>query len=296
MQVGACVQGRAAGPALLFASGYRKEGRNFVELGVVTRCGETSTVYISRYDASKNLPRIETGYQHEMRAPHRSPSCTDHYITAVATDQSVQANGTSTATSNSLKIEIPSLQYGWIADPKAPSAYTLSTLVDSNAAAIDQVVGFAFQTEAPLQGPVTPRQITYRFKGDMFHKNSDAGPRDPWQVLQSPLDLTAFTSQKGGAILAQTRIGSANVIAQRGQEIWWQNSLLLDRDQSALSPLLQVSGHDFNNNGCFDELGHNRMLLPIPDNEKNVRAMVYIEYSPEPNDGIPMLSVGRYYR
>ena len=54
-------------------------------------------------------------------------------------------------------------------------------------------------------------------------------------------------------------------------------------------------GHDFNANGCFDEFGHNKLMLPILRNSA-VIAFLFIEYTPDKLDGVPMLSVGRYFR
>ena len=62
-----------------------------------------------------------------------------------------------------------------------------------------------------------------------------------------------------------------------------------------LNYLLHEYGHAFNPNGCFDEFGHNNLLLPVHHGGA-VSGFVYIEYSPDKRDGVPMISVGRYFR
>jgi hypothetical protein len=47
--------------------------------------------------------------------------------------------------------------------------------------------------------------------------------------------------------------------------------------------------------GCFDEFGHNKLLLPVLHGGA-VSAFVFIEYSPDTRDGVPMISVGRYFK
>ena len=61
-----------------------------------------------------------------------------------------------------------------------------------------------------------------------------------------------------------------------------------------LNYLLHEYGHAFNPNGCFDEFGHNNLLLPV--HHGGAVSGVYIVYSPDKRDGVPMISVGRYFR
>jgi hypothetical protein len=78
--------------------------------------------------------------------------------------------------------------------------------------------------------------------------------------------------------------------------MWVQNSIVLARERGAIAPLIQEYGHDFNRDGCFNEPGHNKMMLPIPDENGGVQALIYIEYTSDFLRKFPMMSVGRYYR
>jgi hypothetical protein len=96
--------------------------------------------------------------------------------------------------------------------------------------------------------------------------------------------------------MTQTQRGREDVIRKYGKEMWQEKGFILTRGNELLSPLIEEYGHDFNMNGCFDEPGHNKLLLPVSDDNAFARAFVYIEYTPNYKSGFPMISVGRYYR
>lgn len=50
-----------------------------------------------------------------------------------------------------------------------------------------------------------------------------------------------------------------------------------------------------NTDGCFNEPGHKKLML-VAHRQGQPRAIVYAEYAQDMRDGVPLLSVGRYFR
>lgn len=78
--------------------------------------------------------------------------------------------------------------------------------------------------------------------------------------------------------------------------MWVHSTVVLTRPDETIAPLVQEYGHDFDMDGCFNEQGHNKFMLPVSDSAGQVTALVYVEYTSDLKRGFPMLSVGRYHR
>jgi hypothetical protein len=98
-----------------------------------------------------------------------------------------------------------------------------------------------------------------------------------------------FVERDNGDVLSYTS-------PSQSQPTWVQNSILLIQEGKSGFIFDQDLGHDFNKNGCYDEYGHNKLILASHENNiEFINRMVFVEYS-YAFDGFPLLSVGRYYK
>jgi hypothetical protein len=124
------------------------------------------------------------------------------------------------------------------------------------------------------------------------------GPQDEWQRSRTSIDFRMFGSGDGSSpVLSMTRDGHPDVLKRYRKKVQVQHSVLppTDPSGSALRYFHHEYGHDFNANGCFDEFGHNKLMLPVVRDDAVV-AFLFLEYTTDELDGVPMLSVGRYFR
>lgn len=285
---------------ITYSAGYRIVGanaHNVVELGIITSCGQALCMKYARYDGEKNIPRVPTEYRHAMRAPFRSPKCHDELIATIIPSEAGEAKVKFNPESDGFSIETDLFNFRWRADPKLTDAYVLAEITQSdNVSRFDQVEGFAFTSHTQVIGSIKATQLAAHFNGEIYHKDTLMGVADDWKFSSSSIDFRHFTVSDTGEVLMMSQPGHPDVIKRVGKPLWVQNSIILARGQSPIAPLVQEYGHDFNMNGCFDEFGHNKLLLPIGGEANAIRAFVYIEYSPDKFDGVPMISIGRYYK
>ncbi len=286
---------------ITYSVGYRTTApappHNVVELGIITVCGKALCMKFTRYDGGMNLPRAPTELPHEMHAPTRSPRCFDERIATINPSESGQRTVKFSQESDGFLIATDQFQYRWTTDPEVSDSYVLTEIRNAtDTIQLDQAVGFAFVSSAPVFGSIKQKQIDTYFNGDIYHKDTLMGVADDWKHQLSSIDFRRFKATPTGETLLLTREGNPKVKKRIGKPIWVQNSIILKRNDDPISPLVQEYGHDFNMNGCFDEFGHNKLLLPVRGDANAIRAFVYIEYSPDKLDGVPMISVGRYYR
>lgn len=275
--------------------GYRVgggSGQNIVELGSLARCDQGHCLTLRRFEGRLNLPRTPlTKYVHHMAAPFRSLTCSDqplHEIKGALMSPVVTGLAQS---GDELIVRTEQHAYVWRVDSKLGHGYILSRLKGAfRGQEPDQAVGFAFSGQAPTSA-LTPDQFQQRYKGDIFHKNIFKAPQNDWESMSSALSISRFTYSAPLFLLTQP--GNAEVVKRKKRQVWSHNSILLIPDADT-AHLVQEYGHDFNMNGCFDEQGHNKLLLPVMRKGKIVD-MVYLEYTPDARDGVPMMSVGRYY-
>ncbi|HJU70325.1 MAG TPA: hypothetical protein VJ603_00605 [Paucimonas sp.] len=283
-----------------FAAGYRSNSanpHNLVEFGVLKNCGKSWCIKIERFDGAKELPRVRTDYKHEMHAPYRVPSCQDDPITTIKPDQSVDDNVNVQPDTNGFSILTKAFHYHWIIDTKLADGYLLADITPLNGSdKIDQIVGFAFASNFEMKGDVAKTQLMSLYKGEIYHKTALTGVSGEWKFAPSSIDFRRFNETDNGHVLILSQAGDSSIVKKYGKPMWVQNSIVLARSNDTIAPLTQEYGHDFNMDGCFNESGHNKLMLPISDGENNVRALIYVEYTPDNIRGFPMLSVGRYYR
>jgi len=287
------------GEVYYFAVGYRIESvpaQNILQLGVVEPCADAWCLRIRRYEGVKNLPRIRTTFQHHMKAPFRSPRCMDEWITTIDGEQQGPIQGSVNPTQEGWEFVGGGFRYVWGNDPKLPGANILKNISDPIfPSATDQVVGFAFHSRSARGKTIVQKDLMYRFDGYIYHKNTLKSVVDNWEGKTSSFDFSKFSASEDGKVLYLTQPGNREVVARKGKELWVQHSVVLQRGADDLLPVLHEYGHDFNMNGCFDEFGHNKLMLPIVNENGGIYAFVYVEYSPDKLDGVPMISVGRYY-
>lgn len=282
---------------LQYAVGYRVAAprlQNVVELGTLYRCKTGYCVDRQVFEGRLNLPVSNLPYKHQLKAPYRSPKCQDGPIRIVRGDFSHSlANMVSLLDERRLQVRVAGLQYDWERDGDAASGYRLVDIArDQGAEPLDQVVGFAFAGQR-LSGVLMPEQLMPRYAGEMFHKDMRMTPSDDWRAQSSSLLAERFRKVSGAPVLTLSNLGKPEVSERAKRDIWVGNDLVL-APESEGGALVQEYGHDFNANGCFDERGHNKQILPVLRDGK-VMAMVYVEYTPDIRDGVPMISVGRYY-
>jgi hypothetical protein len=285
----------------VFSAGYRSGAQNIVELGIAAPCARGWCLTFSRYRGADNLPYVKTPYRHAMHAGFHSSDCSDEQITTINPSTRGETKAVlRRASDNGFVLVAGSRQYEWKSNPETPHAYLLARIKGVSegreADQADQIVGFGFSTDKPVQGSIAPAQLAFRFDGEIYHKNAHAKVADQWEHHESSLDFRLFTPTAHGAVLSLTQPGQPAEIKRYRKQLWVQNSVILHRGRDVIAPVIQEYGHDFNANGCFDEHGHNKLLLPVAGDAEAITAFVYIEYSPDENDGVPMISVGRYYR
>jgi hypothetical protein len=193
---------------------------------------------------------------------------------------------------------IGSYEYTWERDTSPAGGFVLVNTRDSgNDVVFEQAVGFAYESEDQMGRQISPSDLRGYFDGQIAHKNMLMGVMDDWLQTQSSLDFRKFRTSSGSSVMGFDQPARPEVVRKYNKPMMWvHHSVLTPQSNSGrLNYLLHEYGHDFNANGCFDEFGHNKLLLPVLHGGA-VSAFVYIEYSPDKRDGVPMISVGRYFR
>lgn len=280
-----------------FATGYKLDApapHNIVELGVIKPCGDAMCLDIERYDSAKMLPRIPTKFKHEMHAPYGGATCFDGPVETVrgtAEHEKVYLHGGASGFS----VVTHRYLYRWTIDDKAPGGYRIAEITPAgSSSALPQAVGFGFASASELKGDLTQAQLASYYKGEIYHKIAATGAEGDWTYAPSTIDFRVYKHGENGDVLIQSRPGDPSINKKYGRPMWVQSTVVLARGEGTIAPLIQEYGHDFNMDGCFDEAGHDKRMLPVGD--ENVRALVYIEYNADFERGFPILSVGRYYR
>jgi hypothetical protein len=284
--------------AFIFASGYQgisAESGNILEYGVVKRCGNAWCMKLNQFDSALMLPREPTKFMHEMSTPYRSSSCVDGPIHTIRPSKTQNIKVSVHQENGKTTISDGKLTYHWKNDT-VQNGYILTAIQNvSDGKLLSQSVGFAFESDHILMGDVKREQIDFFYNGQIHHKTAFTGAAGDWIFSQSSIDFRKFQSKRNSQILSNSQAGDPSIIKKYGKQMWVQNSIILTRTMDIPSPLIQEYGHDFDMDGCFNESGHNKLMLPI-ENEGKINSIVYIEYTSDFQRGFPMLSVGRYYR
>lgn len=287
-------------PVLTFSAGYKshdKVAQNVVELGVVKQCarGRRWCMDLTRYGSAAPIRMASTGVLHAMQAPYASQPCSNG--PALTPTGGISVRGVPVRlkqSSGRLSVAWDGMEYHWKVDEKVANAYVLDQLARRQHGALDQAVGFAFSSSAELKGDIRKEQLASLYQGQIHHKTAFTKVDGAWESAPSSIDFRPFQEAADGRSLGRSIPGHAAVVKKYGKPMWVQSTVVLARGDAPIAPLIQEYGHDFGMDGCFNEAGHNKLMLPVGDGQ--VTALVYIEYSPDHKRGFPMLSVGRYYR
>lgn len=298
---GAAAVAAPALPAVLtFSAGYQTGGDkpgNVVELGVVYRCGSGTCMDTRRFDSARLLPRSFTPYRHRMQAPYRRPDCRDGQVGVVEPDRRDHEEVRLVEEENGFAVVTPTARYRWIADSAVADGYSLSAVVrHEQGVPLQQVVGFAFQSARVSTGDLDRSQLAPRYRGEIHLKTAEMGALQPWRHRSSTMNFRLFDAAADGPLLHLSQPGTAAVVQKYGKQMWVHHTVVLARSDDPVAPVLHEYGHDFDMDGCFNEQGHNKFMLPVADPAGQVSAFVYVEYTSDLRRGFPMLSVGRYYR
>jgi hypothetical protein len=284
---------------LTFAVGYRIDSptpRNIVEYGVVKACGNALCLTRQQFDSSKMLPLVPTKHHHHMQAPYGQGACTNGPVMTVEPD--TMDSGTVKVYRNAdvLVVEAKNFRYRWAPDSQVKAGYRLQEASLPTGGALAQGVGFAFSSDKQIEGDLKKADINVRYNGEIFHKSALTKASGEWEFSPSSIDYRKFDEAESGEVLVQSIPGMESVVKKYGKPMWVDRTVVLQRSAGTISPVIEEYGHDFNMDGCFNESGHNKMMLPVGESDGSVRAFVYIEYTSDNMRGFPMLSVGRYYR
>jgi hypothetical protein len=190
-------------------------------------------------------------------------------------------------------------EYIWEQDTSAAGGYVLVNArgTDSDVE-FEQPIGFAYESEDQKGRQIRLGDLSGYFDGQIAHKDMLMGAMDDWSQKQSSIDFRKFKSSSTQPLMGWDIPALPEVVRKYKKPMMWIHHSVSPPPQSTsgrLNYILHEYGHDFNANGCFDEFGHNKLLLPVFHGDL-ISAFVYIEYNPDTRDGVPMISVGRYFR
>lgn len=269
-----------------------------LQLGIVFRCGVDWCIEYEEFPGKDNLPRSPLPYRHEMVAPYGNHRCTDEYITTIHGVIHSDLPARITNNERGFVIRAGPYEYTWERDTSQAGGFVIGNVRDTGSdVAFEQPIGFAYESEDQTGRQIQPADLIAYFDGQIAHKNMSMGVMDDWSQKQSSLDFRKFSSSSVVPLLGLDQPGLPDVVRKYNQPMMWVHHSVLTPPATSgrLNYIQHEYGHDFNANGCFDEFGHNKMLLPVLRGGL-ISALVYIEDSPDPRDGVPMISVGRYFR
>jgi len=286
---------------LYFSAGWRVSQpapQNVLQLGAVFRCGVDWCMEYEEFYGKDNLPRSPLSYRHEMDAPYGTGRCTNEQVTTIHgvihNDVPVQVIDER----RGFVLRAGVYEYTWERDTSPAGGFVLVNARETGSdGAFEQPVGFAYESEDQRGWQIRPADLSGHFGGQIAHKDMLMGAMDDWSKKESSIDFRKFTSSSTQPLMGWDIPALPDVVKKYKKPMMWVHHSVLtpQADSGRLHYILHEYGHDFNANGCFDEFGHNKLLLPVFHSDL-ISAFVYIEYNPDPRDGVPMISVGRYYR
>lgn len=286
--------------ALYFAVGWRVNGplpQNVLQLGAIFRCGDAWCMEYEEFFGKDNLPRSPLPYRHEMVAPYGNGHCTNEHLTTIhgVIHRDVPAQVIDEERGFVLQTNI--YEYTWERDPSPAGGFVLVSARDIESEGVfEQPVGFAYESEDQTGRLIRLGDLSGYFDGQIAHKDMTMGVMDDWSEQQPSMDFRKFRSSSNQPLMGFDQPGLPEAVRKYNKMMWVHHSVLPPQAISGrLNYILHEYGHDFNTNGCFDEFGHNKLLLPVLRGGL-ISALVYIEYTPDKRDGVPMISVGRYFR
>lgn len=288
---------------LNFAVGWRADiarSENVLQLGTVYPCSTGWCVVVEEYSGSLNLRRMRLNYRHTMQADTHAQGCKDEYLTTVKGARSAELKAQLRNTGSGYVVEAGRYRYVWSRDTEKPAGYLLQEAgeIAPSELQYSQPVGFSYWSDDAQKTHFERTQYNGYFDGKIAHKDTLTGVRDDWKVTRTSIDFRKFLAAPNGSpVLGLTTGGHPEVLKRMKKPVSVYQSVLPPSNTTGdrLRFFNHEYGHDFNANGCFDEFGHNKLMLPILQ-KNTVVAFVFVEYTYDKFDGVPMISVGRYHR
>jgi hypothetical protein len=269
--------------------GSGRPADNMVLIGSIKFSNGQLLANYREFDANANKkPQQVATMRHRLQAPAGKQACTDKAFELPSETTRRSIGGRWTAIKDGIQVTLGNLRYDWRKDAGI-GAYRLERITDvSTDRQLPLVTGYAYASTGEEFPPLSKDSFMPWYDGEINHKNNKAYAPTDWEAKSSGLKTSVFTSSDGGDLLSYSSPG------QNGA--WVANGILLNHDSTSNAFIYQDLGHDFNRNGCYDEFGHNKILLAAHEaNNAKIARMVYIEYS-YTFKGFPMLSVGRYHK
>lgn len=286
-----------AGKHMVFAVGHGtldKLMNNYVLVGDYVFNEQSLLAEYKEFDANADLKPKKAAFRHNLEAPYGKRACEDKMIDMPSESANRSIKGAWQVNGKILKLTINKKTYEWEAEDGSDGGYKLRGIRDDAASQnLPLAVGFAYlSSDANAPAKLKKDNFLKYYRGDIYHKNNFAIAKTDWEFKPSGLKVSGFLESNGGSVLSYSAVGTAE-----NKGAWVGNGMLLNYDEKSSHAIYQDLGHDFNRNGCYDEFGHNKVILAAYNDDIPlvIRGMVYIEYS-YTFDGFPMLSVGRYYR
>jgi hypothetical protein len=275
----------------------KDQPENVLVLGSIYPCPPGWCAIVEEFPGHLNLHRQQLDYRHGMKQNSHAKNCTDEFLTTIHGAElpaKLKVDGDETI------IETGGYRYVWRKDQVVKTGFLLSDVVVTAPIAVpySQPVGFLFASDDARDIRFERGQFNAYFEGNLAHKNMLKGVQDDWELSRTSLDFRKFSVATAlSPVLGLTQSGLPDVLKRYKKPFEAHHSILPPQGESRdhLRFFNHEYGHDFNANGCFDDFGHNKMMLPIVSNNL-ISAFVFVEYTYDKKDGVPMLSVGRYFR
>lgn len=273
---------------MLFALGYKSADSQTdrISIGSYTITKNKLAADAKEYDAILNSKPAMLSEKNAMSAPYGNGNCQNRSVEIPTFTNHIQVNG-SFIDDGTITVLLKGLKYVWKRDSDHIGFYILDSVSDSKGNVMDHAVGYAFNTESSLD-TLSKTNFFPTYSGNIFHKNARKTINDDWEKQSTMLKPSMFTAH--GNLLEYDSEGSVKL----AKPVWSHNTLALNQSNDKRE-IYNDYGHDFNRNGCYDEYGHNKVILAGLNKSSMIDKMVFIEYSYN-HDGYPMLSVGRYYQ
>jgi hypothetical protein len=288
---------KLVGGHMVFAVGYGTLGQsmnNFVLIGDYAFNEQSFVAEYKEFDANADLKPNKATLRHNLEAPYGKHACEDKIIDIPSASAERSVKGAWQIDGKMLKLTIKTLTYEWEAEDGGEGGYKLRSIRDgATNQNLPLAVGFAYLSKNEnVPAKLKKENFLPYYRGDIYHKNNHAVAKTPWELLATGLKISIFSESNNGNVLNYSSTGT-----KENKGAWVGNSILLNHNKNSSNTIYQDLGHDFNKNGCYDEFGHNKVILAAHNSNTPlvIRNMVYIEYS-YAFDGFPLLSVGRYYR
>jgi hypothetical protein len=283
----------------VFSLGFQTQsgatGAQHVMLGSYTLAPDGSlAMKAQRFSSNSSHEPAETTFSHPtMQAPYGGGCMVGKIHVATPSDE-LEVEGTWTEREGQIDIELQGAKHTWLASTTEAPLWTMEEIlgVDSGTPEVGSVVygevrgyGYLSPSLAPASRLSQEDLWPAGYHGEMWQVDGDIG--SPWMMYGSGLGMLEFTLQGEAGVLAR----NWHCPYDGHPDVWCMTTLLLNIGPPGYDAYTN-GGHDFNEDGCYNELGHAISMLGVPDDTGMVRYFLLVEHSWE-TDGTPILSVGR---